>query len=1530
MRTIVAGIAFAALWGGVASGAAEDIVINEVMYNPGAGPVTDPENDALEFIELYNRGAAAVDISGWSFSNGVDYTFPEGTILAVDEYLVVAKDPARIEAQFGITNVLGPYGLVLKNGGERLELTRPPVAPETLPVVVETMSFDDEPPWPTRADGTGASMERINPQFSNDAPGNWDASVSGLWQHVSIAGTATSSRLYIYLNGAGVALLDDVEIRPEGGGDNQIVNGSFENATLDPWTASGTHASSVLYAADRHAGAQCLRLVASGAGDGSGNGVSCYASPTLVQNDRYVVTAWVKFVSGAQGLVFRLSGSGINGTVTPASALATPGARNSVYSTDGPPSIENPRMHLTPPDPLARKAVFHEPRMPTSSQAVGFKVRVRDDHANVTQVLLRYNDGSGERTLAMLDDGAHGDDAAGDQVYGASLGARAQWTVVKYWFTASDGTGHTQRYPRDTDEMRNTGYMVHPASVSTQLPVHYVFLSQTDLDRLNGDPWSDSTVPCTVVYDGEVWDDVQTRYRGQSSRGWAKHHWKFKFIKDHRFAGYPMELLDVLGRVGNNHGELGRRLRSININSSWGDKTFMREYLAYEQFRLAGRTVVPGTGGAPDDVYPGYGNYVTWVTMYVNRSYYGMYTYVEQVNEDFLDRNGLDTNGALFKGYGGGFGTGEFVPHTGPVPEAISELSSYLSSMNGLTGAAMTSYIAAHMDETRFIEYLVGNCVVHNADHAGKNYYVYQDYYGPGTRWFMLPWDMDLSMGRNFECGPVCSGVLNDCMRWDWWTDPLIFATQQHKKCDGPWNTIINGFLERTEDYLPAYYAAVGAQIDAHFQQASLLEEIEHLRTLLRDEAAADRVRWPDGTDPAYGNRAFDYHVDELERYVQNRIPTMETALAAAAAPPIENLQCTYNSGASTATLSWTIPGSTYDAIRVYRDGVLLATISGSAVTTVQPAPAGKDFYVFRVASVYQAVEQAGRSCLVTLATGDWIAVASEDFSPAPTAAWQLNGSAAFVTGELQTTPATGSQVGTAFFKTPAPSANFRASFDFRVIGDPSGADGLTFMWIRNPTPEGAIGGAGHFMGFWGGNITGYCVEFDTWLTAEANDPSDNHVGLLDSRTGDLQHVAAAPVVTSFEGTGVFHAVVTCQDGFVEVMLRNVSQGYGPERVIAQQINDYIAGDCYFGFSGSTGGAAGDHRFDNFVLEIAGTPPVLPVPQFTAAPRTGSTPLSVSFTNQTTGDVTTFRWDFGDGQASGEENPLHVYTSAGSYTVALTASGPAGSATERKTAYIVVQTPQGPIADLYAMPTSGSAPLAVQFFAAVSGGEATSFAWSFGDGETGTEQNPAHTYRRTGVFTVALTVQGPNGSDTATKPELIEVSAPPLPVVDFDATPLAGAAPLAVTFRNLTSGLVDTYLWDFGDGEFSTDTNPVHEYAAPGRYSVRLTAAYGALAAEKLRADYIDARSAQTLFVRGDANRDGAHDISDAIAILSYLFAQKPARCLDACDTNDSGAIDIADAIALLSYLFANGAAPAPPFTTPGADPTTDTLDCAT
>ncbi len=174
---------------------------------------------------------------------------------------------------------------------------------------------------------------------------------------------------------------------------------------------------------------------------------------------------------------------------------------------------------------------------------------------------------------------------------------------------------------------------------------------------------------------------------------------------------------------------------------------------------------------------------------------------------------------------------------------------------------------------------------------------------------------------------------------------------------------------------------------------------------------------------------------------------------------------------------------------------------------------------------------------------------------------------------------------------------------------------------------------------------------------------------------------------------------------------------------------------------------------------------------FAGDPTSGCAPLTVAFTDFSTGgDITSWDWDFGDGGTSTAQNPAHEYLAAGTYTVSLTVSGPAGTDTETKTNYISVSA--APTADFSGSPTSGSEPLTVQF-TDLSTGQPTTWSWDFGDGGTSSEQNPSHTYPA-GDYTVALTVTNGCGSDVETKTGYIHVEAPPPVALALSDIPVAG------------------------------------------------------------------------------------------------------------------------------------------------------------
>jgi PKD repeat protein len=229
----------------------------------------------------------------------------------------------------------------------------------------------------------------------------------------------------------------------------------------------------------------------------------------------------------------------------------------------------------------------------------------------------------------------------------------------------------------------------------------------------------------------------------------------------------------------------------------------------------------------------------------------------------------------------------------------------------------------------------------------------------------------------------------------------------------------------------------------------------------------------------------------------------------------------------------------------------------------------------------------------------------------------------------------------------------------------------------------------------------------------------------------------------------------------------------------------------------------------------------VPAASFVTNVTSGAVPLSVQFLDSSNNSPIAWVWSFGDGGSSTISNPVHTYTTAGTYTVTLTATNSAGSNTVSQTNYItasVVTDAPGPL--FKSTVTSGYAPLNVQFVDASSNAPNT-WTWSFGDGSTSSLQNPTHTYTTAGTYTVTLTATNSAGSNTVSQTNYITVVAA-VPQSSFTANVTSGAKPLTLQFTDTSTNVPTGWYWTFGDGGVSTSQNPVYTFNSIGTYAVSL------------------------------------------------------------------------------------------------------------
>jgi len=147
---------------GVVSSVAGQLKITEIMYNP---PV-----DGVDFIEFQNTGLAPLDVSGVHFSEGLLYTFPEGTTLAAGAFYVLAADGARFSTRYPGVTLDDVYQNGLNNDEDRLTVDTASGTP------FFSLRYEDETPWPPAADGLGFSLVLRDAAADEDDPVSWRAS----------------------------------------------------------------------------------------------------------------------------------------------------------------------------------------------------------------------------------------------------------------------------------------------------------------------------------------------------------------------------------------------------------------------------------------------------------------------------------------------------------------------------------------------------------------------------------------------------------------------------------------------------------------------------------------------------------------------------------------------------------------------------------------------------------------------------------------------------------------------------------------------------------------------------------------------------------------------------------------------------------------------------------------------------------------------------------------------------------------------------------------------------------------------------------------------------------------------------------------------------------------------------------------------------------------------------------------------------------------------------------------------------------
>ena len=409
------------------------IVINEIMYHP----ISEESDD--EFIELFNASDDAVDISGWRLNDEISFRIPENTVISAGQYAVIAKNAARLVANYGnleLANTLGDYSGTLSNNGGRIALERP----DTIEVITESgdveidqiwiledeVDYHDGGRWGQWSDGGGSSLELVDAHSDNRFASNWadsDETSKGAWSSIEFTGRLDNGRgafneLQILLLGRGECLIDDLFAGPVGGA-NRVPNATFENG-LDGWVIQGNHVRSTLSAPERgYESDRSLHLRATSGGDNGANRVETDLSSAFSNGQRATLRAQVRWLRGHPEVLLRLHGNPIELSVrlSVPGNLGSPGLGNSQARTNQGPAIVG---------------VSHAPILPRTGQAVEVTAQVSDPDGLSNLVLKFRTDREEEyRSVPMTYRGAG--------AYSAMIPGQANRTMVAFFVEASDG-----------------------------------------------------------------------------------------------------------------------------------------------------------------------------------------------------------------------------------------------------------------------------------------------------------------------------------------------------------------------------------------------------------------------------------------------------------------------------------------------------------------------------------------------------------------------------------------------------------------------------------------------------------------------------------------------------------------------------------------------------------------------------------------------------------------------------------------------------------------------------------------------------------------------------------------------------------------------------------------------------------------------------------------------------------------------------------------------------------------------------------
>ncbi|MHC4352564.1 MAG: CotH kinase family protein, partial [Planctomycetota bacterium] len=451
------------------------------------------------------------------------------------------------------------------------------------------------------------------------------------------------------------------------------------------------------------------------------------------------------------------------------------------------------------------------PEIPSESSDLLIRVRIDPSFDPVARATLSYRVMFGNEVVVPLrDDGRNADGLAGDGIYGVRIPAATfgAGQMVRWSITAADTAGRESRFPAFLDPQNSPEYcgaVIDDPSLVNPLPVLHWFI-QNPVAANN-----DTGTRCSLFYDGEFYDNVAIDIHGQSSRGFPKKSHDIDFHPGHNFKWEPGQ----------------PRADDINLMTTYPDKAQMRNMLAYEIYRDA------------DCPY----HWVFPVRVQQNAAFWGTAHVMENGDEDWLIRMGLNTDGALYKMYNTFTSAGHTTSGAEKKTRKYEGNADLLALYNGLglSSEARRRFLYGNVDVPQVVNFLAVRAITGDVDCCHKNYYFYRDT-DVTNEWQMWPWDVDLSFGRVWNSSET------------YWNENLIpstglFVGQNNRLPQAIFGTseMRQMYLRRIRTLMDEFLMAPGTPEERLYFEP----RIDMWASMIAPDAALDAAKWK---SDAWGN----------------------------------------------------------------------------------------------------------------------------------------------------------------------------------------------------------------------------------------------------------------------------------------------------------------------------------------------------------------------------------------------------------------------------------------------------------------------------------------------------------------------------------------------------------------------------------------------------------------------------------------------------------------------------------------------------